>query len=65
MKVTYDPGVDVLRIRFSSLEIDESDESHPGVILDFGTDGGIVGIEILDASKRVEQPNTYEYAVAS
>lgn len=65
MKVTYDPQVDVLSIRLSSATIDESDESHPGVILDFDTEGGIVGIEILDASRRVEQPNTYEYAVAA
>ena len=65
MKVTYDPVVDVLRIRLTSAAIDESDESHPGVILDFDTEGGIVGIEILDASKRVEQPNTYEYAIAA
>jgi uncharacterized protein YuzE len=65
MKVTYDPTVDVLRIRLNTSAIDESDESHPGVILDFDTAGGIVGIEILDASKRVEQPNTYEYAVAA
>lgn len=65
MKVTYDPAVDVLRIRLNNATIDESDESHRGVILDFDTDGGIVGIEILDASKRVEQPNTYEYAIAA
>lgn len=65
MKVTYDPAVDILRIRLSSADIDESDEIHPGVILDYDTEGGIVGIEILDASTRVEQPNTYEYAVAA
>lgn len=65
MKVTYDPAVDVLRIRLNGSRIDESDESHPGVILDFDTEGSIVGIEILDASKRVEQPQTYEYAVAA
>ena len=65
MKVTYDPTVDALRIRLTSATIDESDESHPGVIVDFDTERGIVGIEILDASKRVEQPNTYECAVAA
>ena len=65
MKVTYDPGVDVLRILFSSGPIEESDEEKPGVILDFDKDGNVVGMEILDASKRMENPRSLEYAVAS
>jgi Protein of unknown function (DUF2283) len=30
MKVKYDQEVDVLRIRFSSAAVDESDEEKPG-----------------------------------
>jgi uncharacterized protein YuzE len=65
MKVTYDPEVDVLRILFSNTPVEESDEEKPGVILDYDKDGNIVGLEILDASKRVENPRSVEYAVAS
>ena len=65
MKVTYDPEVDVMRIVFSSAPIEESDEEKPGVILDFDKDGNVVGMEILDASKRMENPRTVEYAVAN
>jgi len=65
MKVTYDPEVDVLRIRFSSSPIEESDEEKPGVILDYDKDGNVVGLEILDASKRMENPRSVEYAVTS
>jgi len=65
MKITYDPEVDVMRIVFSSASIEESDEEKPGVILDFDKDGNIVGMEILDASKRMENPRTVEYAVAN
>ncbi|MBI4765873.1 MAG: DUF2283 domain-containing protein [Deltaproteobacteria bacterium] len=65
MKVTYDPEVDVLRILFSSATIEESDEDKPGIILDYDKDGNIVGMEILDASKRIENPRSVEYAVAS
>jgi uncharacterized protein YuzE len=65
MKVTYDPEVDVLRIVFSSMPIEESDEEKPRVILDYDKDGNIVGLEILDASKRMENPRSVEYAVAS
>ena len=64
MKVTYDPEVDVLRIVLSSAAIEESDEDKPGVILDYDRDGNIVGLEILDASKRIENPRSVEYAVA-
>jgi uncharacterized protein YuzE len=64
MKVTYDPEVDILRILFTNTPIEESDEDKPGVILDYDKDGNIVGMEILDASKRVENPRALEYAVA-
>lgn len=64
MKVTYDPEVDVLRIRFSSVAIEESDEEKPGLILDYDKDGNIVGLELLDASKRIENPRALEYTVA-
>jgi YD repeat-containing protein len=64
MKVTYDPQVDVVRIIFSGQPIEESDEDKPGLILDYDKDGNVVGIEILDASKRMENPRSLEYAVA-
>ena len=64
MKITYDPEVDILRILFSNTPIEESDEDKPGVILDYDKDGNIVGLEILDASKRMENPRSIEYAVA-
>jgi uncharacterized protein YuzE len=64
MKITYDPEVDVMRIIFSSAPIEESDEEKPGVILDFDKSGNVVGMEILDASKRMENPRTVEYAIA-
>jgi len=64
MKVTYDPEVDILRIVFRDIDIEESDEEKPGMILDYDKDGNIVGMEILDASKRIENPRSVEYAFA-
>ena len=64
MKVKYDQEVDVLTIQLSGVPIEESDEDKPGVILDYDKDGNIVGIEILNASKRMENPRALEYAVA-
>ena len=65
MKVTYDPQVDVLRIVLSETTVHESDEQKPGVILDYDRDGNVVGLEILNASKRIENPRSLEYAVTS
>ncbi len=64
MKVTYDPEVDVLRILLGSGAVEESDEDKPGVVIDYDAAGNIVGLEILNASQRVENPRAVEYAVA-
>lgn len=56
MKITYDPTVDVLRIIFKNVPIEESGEDKPGVIIDYDKDGNVVGLEILDASKRIDNP---------
>jgi uncharacterized protein YuzE len=64
MKVKYDEEVDVLTIEFSDAPVEESDEDKPGVILDYDKNGNIVGMEILNASKRVQNPKSVEYAVA-
>ena len=63
MKVIYDAEVDILRIIFTSVAVEASDEDRPGVIIDYDKDGQIVGMEILDASKRTENPFAVEYAV--
>ena len=49
---------------FSDKKIKESDEDKPGIILDYDKDGSIVGIEILDASKKMKFPAKVEYEVA-
>ncbi len=63
MKIVYDQGVDVLRILFSDAKIEESDEDKPGLILDYDIEGNVVGLEVLDASKCIEDPKSVDYAV--
>jgi YD repeat-containing protein len=58
MKVNYDTKTDTLTIIFRNDPVAESDEDKPGVILDYDAAGNIVSIEVLDASKRVEEPRT-------
>ena len=64
MKVRYDPEVDVLSIVLSDAPVEESDEAKPGVILDYDKNGNVVGLEILDASRRMGNPMSVEYAIA-
>ncbi len=64
MKVRYDPEVDVLSILLSDAAVEESDEDKPGVILDYDKSGNVVGIEILEASRRMGDPMSFEYAIA-
>ena len=52
------------RFTLRDARVKESDEIRPGVIADFGYDGGVVGFEILQASKVVEQAGEMQFAVA-
>ncbi|HDP35637.1 MAG TPA: DUF2283 domain-containing protein [Candidatus Hydrogenedentes bacterium] len=65
MKVTYDPNVDVLRILLLDIPIEESDEDKPGIILDYDKHDNVLGLEVLNASQRVENPRGVDYAVTA
>jgi uncharacterized protein YuzE len=54
MKITYEFETDSLTITLRQERIKESDEVRPGVIADFGFDGGLVRLEILQAFKVVQ-----------
>ena len=64
MKVTLDPATDTLQVIFGHTAIDVSDEERADVIIDYDNDGNVVGLEILDASKRMDSPRRVEYALA-
>lgn len=48
---------------FSSTPVEESDAVKPGVILGYDAAGNVVGIEILDASQRTENPTAVELTI--
>ncbi|HET6379801.1 MAG TPA: DUF2283 domain-containing protein [candidate division Zixibacteria bacterium] len=56
MKIRYDRETDTLVIALRDERIKDSEEVRPGVIADFGYDGGIVRFEILEASRHVVDP---------
>lgn len=64
MNVIYDLRTDTLTLRLASGPVAESDEDKPGVILDYDADGNLVGLEVLDASRRVDDLRRVEFEVA-
>ncbi len=58
MKVNYDKAADILTVVLRDAPVAESDEDKPGVILDYDDQGNLIAIEVLDASTRVEEPQS-------
>ena len=55
MRISYNAEDDVLWIVWGDIE--ESDEAEPGMILDYDTEGKIVGVELLNASQKISDLN--------
>ncbi|NGO55178.1 DUF2283 domain-containing protein [Mesorhizobium camelthorni] len=53
MKVEYDEAANAAYIRFSTEAVLESEEVAEGIVLDYDTDGRIVGMEVLDARRHL------------
>jgi uncharacterized protein YuzE len=62
MKIKYDTAVDAMYITFTENKIVDS-EDKAGIILDYDATGSIVGIEILNASNNIDQPDKVELEV--
>jgi uncharacterized protein YuzE len=54
MKLNYYPETDSLYIDLSEKTSVESKEISEGVVLDYDTDGNLVGIDIDNASKKIQ-----------
>ncbi len=62
MKVTYDAKTDTVTVVLKDgVAVSESDEDKPGVILDYDSEGSLVSLEILDASKRITEARKMEF----
>lgn len=64
MQIKYNKENDIVYIQLSEAPIAESDEDKKGVIIDYADDGSIVGIEILNASKKLNDPSDIKYVAA-
>lgn len=65
MKLTLDEESDTLYLRLDESAIVESEEVEPGVVLDFNADNKVVGVEMLNISKRVERKKLLDFQFES
>jgi uncharacterized protein YuzE len=59
MRITYDQNVDALYIRFKETTV-TTKHLGEGIAADYDADGRLAGIEILDAMKRLGDPNVFK-----
>ncbi|MCY3920606.1 MAG: DUF2283 domain-containing protein [Chloroflexi bacterium] len=57
MKLNVDKEADALYLRLDDSPIVESEEVSPGVVLDYNAANEVVGVEMLDLSKRSSRLN--------
>ena len=61
MKLLIDKEADALYLRLDDSTIIESEEVAPGVVLDFNAQNEVVGVEILNLSKRTPDLDFREF----
>ena len=62
MKITYDREVDALYIRFKETTV-TTKHLDEGIAADYDADGRLAGIEILDAVKRLGDPQVFRQVI--
>ncbi|MEA3358501.1 MAG: DUF2283 domain-containing protein [Thermodesulfobacteriota bacterium] len=62
MKITYDPEVDALYIRFLETTV-TTQHIAEGMAVDYDTEGHLAGIEILDAVKRLGDRDVFKQVI--
>jgi uncharacterized protein YuzE len=65
MKVIYDSDKDILQVIFIEMTVEETAQIAPGLILDYDIDGNTIGLEIANASTKVDNPYAMCYMVGS
>ena len=62
MKITYDREVDALYIRFKETTVTTKHLAE-GIAADYDAEGLLAGIEILDAMKRLGDPQVFRQVI--
>jgi len=63
VRITYDSRADALYIRLREGEFARNREVEPGVVLDIGRESELLGIEILNASARLDPADVAKVSI--
>ncbi len=63
MKIEYSRESDALYVQFQDAFVKKSKEIEEGVVVDFDAEGHIVGLEILDAAKRLKKEDLVNVSI--
>lgn len=63
MHITYDTKADALYIKLKDGEFQRNREVEPGIVLDIGKNDELLGIEILDASTKLEMSDITKVSI--
>ena len=58
IRTSYDPEADAMFVWFGPEGVISAgtEEVSPGIMLDFDSEGRVIGIEVLDVSERMMRP---------
>ena len=65
MKLKLDEESDTLYLRLDESAIVDSEEVQPGVVLDLNSENRVVGVEMLNISKRVDREKLLDFKFES
>ncbi|MGD1896558.1 MAG: DUF2283 domain-containing protein [Phormidesmis sp.] len=63
MKIVYDSDKDILQISFKQTIVEETTQIAPGLVMDYDEDGKVIGLELRNASKKVDNPYEMLYLI--
>ena len=55
MKVSFDEQSDALYLRLDQTPVAESEEVHPGVVLDYDENDRVIGVEMLGLAEHIDR----------
>jgi uncharacterized protein YuzE len=63
MHIIYDPDKDIVQISLNDREVVETAQITPNLVLDYDDDGLVIGLELRQASKRIDNPRGISFEI--
>lgn len=63
MRIIYDPDKDIVQIALNNREVVETAQISPNLVLDYDDDGLVIGLELRQASQRIDNPKGISFEI--